>query len=174
MATGMVDERQRAFAGGLGAVVGLGLAVAACASTPGPEEPRINPTSVPSLALLEGSNTRGEDLSGSGSGASCEEVSDEARREAREMGAGEEASEEHGEEIREVLNDGHFLTECDVPSASAVELCVAVADGVAKGVTVWLKPGSQEAITCVADKIRELSFPQHELVSIARTNFDPN
>lgn len=129
--------------------------------------------SVPALALLDGSTERGEEISSSGAGESCEAVSNAAREEARELGAGEEAGDEHNDEIRAVLNDGHFLNDCRVPETSGVELCVAVADGVAKGVTVWMKPGTTEQADCIADKIRELSFPEHDLVSVARTNFDP-
>jgi hypothetical protein len=100
-------------------------------------------------------------------------VSNAARRKARQQEAGEEASEEHNQEIRELLSAGDFLNDCSVPETSGVELCVAVVNGAAKGVTVWMKPGTQSQANCVADRIRELSFPEHELVSVARTQFDP-
>ncbi len=149
--------------------------VVGCAGTPEAASPTaINPQSVPSLALLSGGLRRGEDVSGSGSGDSCEVVSNEALQRAREQGAGEEAPAEHGDQIREVLNSGGFLNDCEVPSTAGVELCVAVIDGMAKGVTVWVRPGTVEDANCVADRIRALAFPEHELVSIARTNFDPS
>ncbi len=164
-------RRRGARGGSLLAVVAVAVGCGGAAEPP--SEPKINPQTVPSLALLDGSSRRAEEISSSGAGETCEAVSNAAREHAREHGAGEEASEEHNEEIRSVLNDGKFLNACEVPSSAAVELCVAVVGGTAKGVTVFMKPGTVELADCVAEHIRRLAFPEHDLVSVARTQFDP-
>jgi hypothetical protein len=127
------------------------------------------------LALLAGSNIRGEEVSSSGTGESCEAVSTAERERALASGAAEEeAPEEHATEITHVLNQGHYLNDCQLPERSGVELCVAVIDGEARGVTVSLRPGTHEQAACIANQIRRLSFPSHALVSIARTEFEPS
>ncbi len=173
MSTGITRNVKRALEFTLRA--GVGVVLGACsASAPPASETRINPDTVPSLALLSGGSRRGEDVSGHGAGESCEEVNQRERRRAREEGAGEEAPEEHAAEIEAVLNDGGYLSSCNVASSSSVELCVAVIHGKAEGVTVSLGPGTLEQADCIADAIRQLSFPHHDLVSVARTNFDPS
>jgi hypothetical protein len=150
------------------------LAVAACGGGPPPEseEPKISPLSVPSLDLL-GSTQRG-DASGSGDGPSCRDVINEERRRAErgEVG-GEEPPPENRDEIKELLNSGQFIGACNVPETSRVEICAAIIDGVAKGVTVTIDPGSEEQASCVANAIRRMAFPEHPLVDVARSAFEP-
>jgi len=146
----------------------------ACGSSPPPEpeEPKISPASVPSLSLL-GSTTRGEG-SGSGEGPSCRDVINEERRRAErgEVG-GEEPPPENRDEIKQLLNSGEFIGACRVPETSRVEICAAIIDGVAKGVTVTIDPGSEEQASCVANAIRRIAFPSHPLVDVARSAFEP-
>ena len=153
-------------------LVGAGLGCGGEA-TPEPTGPhKISPTSVPSLSLLS-EGGRPQELSASGTGMSCEEVISEQRERAREQGVGDEAEESHNDEIKVALSEGHFLVSCEVPETTAVELCVAVIDGRAKGVTVTMVPGNIPMSDCVADQIRDIEFPEHDLVSVARTKFEP-
>ncbi len=148
--------------------------LAACASAPSePAHPEINPSSVPSLALL-GTSARGEEVAESGDGMSCEEVIDAERRRAeRGEVSGEEPPPEHGDEIKAMLNTGAFLSPCNVHESASVEVCAAIIDGHAEGVTVALAPGSTDQAACVANAIRRMSFPAHPLVAVARTTFAP-
>lgn len=139
---------------------------------PEPEEPKINPTSVPSLGLL-GSVERG-DAEGTGDGPSCRDVINEERRRAErgEIG-GDEPPPENSDEIKELLNTGRFIGACNVPETARVEVCAAIIDGMAKGVTVTIDPGSQDQASCVANAIRRIAFPSHPLVEVARSAFEP-
>ena len=149
-------------------------ACVACGSNPKSEaeEPEISPTTVPSLDLL-GSVERG-DAEGSGDGPSCRDVINEERRRAErgEIG-GEEPPPENSDEIKELLNSGKFIGACNVPETARVEICAAIIDGAAKGVTVKIDPGSQDQASCVADAIRRIAFPSHPLVEVARSAFEP-
>jgi hypothetical protein len=138
------------------------------------EHPRIDPGSVPSLALLGSTGPR-EEASASGRGQSCEDVIDEQRQRARDGTIeSEEPPGEHLEEIKGVLNGGDYLNDCDVPATATVDVCAAILEGSAVGVTVLLQPGTTPQAGCVADAIRRMSFPHHDLVSVARTSFAPD
>lgn len=146
----------------------------ACSGAPSEaEHPEINPSSVPSLALL-GTSGRAEEAAGSGDGRSCEEVIDDHRRRAeRGEVSGEEPPPEHGDEIKALLNAGEFLSPCNVDETASVDVCAAIIDGHAEGVTVALTAGSSDQAACVANSIRRMTFPMHPLVAVARTTFEP-
>jgi len=135
-----------------------------------PQQPEVNADTVPSMALLDDSD-RPEDAIASGNGPSCEDVIDEQRRKAERQGAGEEPPEEHNEEIKTTLSAGDYLQSCSVPETASIDVCAAIIEGAARGVTVKLNPGDKPTAACIADAIRRLSFPSHELVSVARTEF---
>ncbi len=155
-------------------ILSVTMACIACGGTPPPEpdQPKINPQSVPSLDLL-GSVQRG-DAEGTGDGPSCRDVINEERRRAEsgEIG-GDEPPPENSDEIKELLNSGQFIGACEVPETSRVEICAAILDGAAKGVTVKIDPGSEAQASCVADAIRRIAFPSHPLVEVARSAFEP-
>ena len=157
----------------LGVMIAIaGLSSSACGGgPPEPESPVISPESVPSLSLL-GDVQRG-DASDSGDGPSCSKVIDEERRRAgRGEVSGEEPTEELRSEIKALLNTGEFLGRCEVPETSRVEVCAAIIDGRARGVTVTIEPGSPDQASCVANAIRAIAFPSHPLVDVARTSFE--
>lgn len=70
-----------------------------------------------------------------------------------------------------VLNNGAYLNGCGVPDSTQVNVCAAVQNGRAVGVTVTMQPPSPGAQACVAGKIRGLSFPSNPKLDIARTTF---
>lgn len=70
-----------------------------------------------------------------------------------------------------VLNNGSYLNGCGVPDSTQVNICAAVQNGRAVGVTVTMQPPSPGAQSCVASKIRGLSFPSNPKLDIARTTF---
>ena len=155
-------------------IVAAALLLVGCgASTKDADSPEVTPETVPSLALL-GTAGRGEEASASGDGPSCEDVIDRERRRA-ESGdaAGEEPPVEHDDDIRATLSSGDYLNGCNVDDIAAIDVCAAIIDGRADGVTVELNPGNAGQAACVANAIRRIDFPTHHLVSVARTSFEP-
>jgi hypothetical protein len=77
------------------------------------------------------------------------------------------------EDFAAVLNEGSYLGPCNVPETAALEVCVAVRDGKAVGVTVTTRPRDTKLADCVATEVAALSFPKHPKMDVARTKFAP-
>ena len=73
-----------------------------------------------------------------------------------------------------VLNRGSYMTSCNVPSSMEVNICAAVQNGRAVGVTVSTSPPNGGVSSCVASHVRGLSFPSNPKLDIARTRFAAN
>lgn len=72
-----------------------------------------------------------------------------------------------------VLDEGSYLGPCEVPTDMAVEVCAAVKEGKAVGVTVTTKPSDRAVADCVAAQVASLEFPSHPKLDVARTTFAP-
>lgn len=72
-----------------------------------------------------------------------------------------------------ILNEGTYLSPCDVPPQMALDLCVAVQGGRAVGVTVKTTPADETIEACVATQLRALEFPSAPRMDVAKTHFDP-
>ena len=70
-----------------------------------------------------------------------------------------------------VLNKGSYLNACGVPSNMAVNVCAAVQNGHAVGVTVRTEPPNPGIQGCIAGAVRALPFPSHPRLDVARTAF---
>jgi hypothetical protein len=70
-----------------------------------------------------------------------------------------------------VLNNGAYLNACNVPSTMEVNVCAAVQNGRAVGVTVTTNPPNGGVSSCVAGQIRGIAFPAHPRLDVARTTF---
>ena len=70
-----------------------------------------------------------------------------------------------------VLNKGSYLTSCGVPSNMAVNICAAVQNGRAVGVTVSTNPSNPGIASCIAGQVRGLGFPANPRMDVARTTF---
>ena len=70
-----------------------------------------------------------------------------------------------------VLNEGSYLSPCELPPASHVDVCVAVQNGGAVGVTVTAEPAAPDLELCVARQVRGLVFPAHPKMDIAKVHF---
>lgn len=70
-----------------------------------------------------------------------------------------------------VLNNGAYLNACNVPSNMSVNVCAAVQNGRAVGVTVTTSPSGGGFAACVAGQVRGMSFPVHPRLDVARTSF---
>lgn len=73
-----------------------------------------------------------------------------------------------------VLNRGNYLNACSVPSSTEVNICVAVQNGRAVGVTVTSKPSNAGINSCIASQVRALSFPAHPRLDVTNTTFAAN
>ncbi len=72
-----------------------------------------------------------------------------------------------------VLGRGAYLDACDVGSGTEIEICAAVRQGRAEGVSVCLEPADAEAGDCIARAVRHLEFPTQERLDLTETTFEP-
>lgn len=70
-----------------------------------------------------------------------------------------------------VLNNGSYVSACGAPASMAVNVCAAVQNGRAVGVTVTTKPHNAGIASCIASKVRGMSFPSNPKLDVARTTF---
>jgi hypothetical protein len=70
-----------------------------------------------------------------------------------------------------ILNNGSYVVACGTPQSTHVHVCAAVQNGRAVGVTVTTDPPSPGIASCIAGKVRAMSFPSSPRLDIARTNF---
>jgi hypothetical protein len=106
---------------------------------------------------------------GSSDGTTCEEARSQYTEEINlQTGS---AADLKAEDFAGVLNNGTYLSPCDVPTTSKVRICAAVQNGHAVGVTVLLDPPSPELEICVAGQIRQLAFPSHAKMDFVNVTF---
>lgn len=104
------------------------------------------------------------------SGKSCEAAMD-AYNEEKVIGArGGQADLTRGQYGR-VLNGGGYFSHCRVPSSMAVNICAAVQNGRAVGVTVRTTPNDARKVACIVSAVRGLNFPSHPKLDVTRTQF---
>lgn len=137
----------------------------AARSLPLPEttEPAATPPSTPAV-------DEPAPAGGSTFGKSCEtaaaEYSDDivmgADRGPADLGAGD---------YSRVLGSSSWFAHCGLPSHAALDVCVAVQGGRAKGVTVRATPRLAAVERCVARAAAGLAFPYHPRLDVARTRF---
>jgi hypothetical protein len=70
-----------------------------------------------------------------------------------------------------ILNSGRYFSHCGVPDSMNLNICAAVQNGRAVGVTVVASPRSRGVESCVAAGVRGLSFPSHPKLDVTRTRF---
>ena len=70
-----------------------------------------------------------------------------------------------------VLNRGTYLNACGVPDSMTVNVCAAVQNGRAVGVSVSTNPRNAGIAGCIASRVRGMSFPSHPRLDVARTTF---
>lgn len=69
-----------------------------------------------------------------------------------------------------IMNNGNYFSHCGVPSNVSVNICVAVQNGRAVGVTVSTQP-NHGSRNCVASAVRKLKFPSHPKLDVVRVSF---
>ncbi len=70
-----------------------------------------------------------------------------------------------------VLNNGSYVAACGAPSNMSVNVCAAVQNGRAVGVTVTTNPSNPGISSCIAGRVRGMSFPSNPKLDVARTTF---
>lgn len=104
------------------------------------------------------------------SGQSCEAAMD-AYNEEKVLGEkGGQADISAGQYGR-VLNGGGYFSHCGVPNSMAVNICAAVQNGRAVGVTVSTQPNDPKKVACIASAVRNINFPSHPKLDVTRTRF---
>lgn len=102
-------------------------------------------------------------------GQTCEAAMD-SYNEMKVMGEQGQADITAGQYGR-VLNGGGYFSHCGVPMKMSVNICAAVQNGRAVGVTVSTQPSDAKKASCIASAVRNLSFPSHAKLDVTRTRF---
>lgn len=71
-----------------------------------------------------------------------------------------------------ILEHGAYLAPCGVPDGTAIEICAAVRQGRALGVTVVTSPPSARVSACVQRVVASMTFPSNPRLDVTRTRFD--
>ena len=71
-----------------------------------------------------------------------------------------------------ILQSGRYLAACSIPDRTVFEICAAVKDGRAVGITVTSSPTSPALNACVRNAVARLSFPQNPRLDVTHTRFD--
>lgn len=71
-----------------------------------------------------------------------------------------------------ILQHGGYLTGCSIPERTVFEICAAVKNGRAVGVTVSSSPANAPLNACVRRAVSRLKFPQSERLDVTHTRFD--
>jgi hypothetical protein len=105
-----------------------------------------------------------------GGGMSCE-AAQSAYVEEMNVGGPRGQADITASQYGSIMNGGGYLNGCGLPSSTAVDVCVAVQNGHAVGVTVRTRPHNGSAAACIASHVRGMSFPVHPKLDVTRTSF---
>ena len=105
-----------------------------------------------------------------GGGQSCESARN-AYVEEMSMGGPKGQADLTAGQYGSVLNRGSYFAHCGVPDAMGINICAAVQNGRAVGVTVTTKPRDPRIQSCIAAGVRGLSFPSNPKLDVSTTNF---
>jgi hypothetical protein len=102
-----------------------------------------------------------------GPATSCEAVLEAYSQNANQNAPPDLGAKDYGS----ILNKGDYLDRCGVPTTTAVDVCVAVQNGRALGVTITTTPSNGKLDRCLSRVIRGVSFPSHPRLDMVRTRF---
>jgi hypothetical protein len=105
-----------------------------------------------------------------GAGMSCE-AAQNAYVEEMSVGGPRGQADITGNQYGSVLNRGTYFSHCGVSNSMGVNICAAVQNGRAVGVTVSTRPRDRRAESCIAASVRGLRFPSHPKLDVTRTQF---
>jgi hypothetical protein len=104
------------------------------------------------------------------SGQSCEAAMD-SYNEEKSMGEQQGQADLTEGQYGRVLNGGGYFSHCGVPLSMTVNICAAVQNGRAVGVTVSTQPNDPKKAACITSAVRGLNFPSHPKLDVTRTRF---
>jgi hypothetical protein len=76
------------------------------------------------------------------------------------------------EQYAGILQHGRYLSGCSIPDRTVFEICAAVRDGRAVGITVTSSPSSASLNACVRRAVSSLKFPVNPRLDVTHTRFD--
>jgi hypothetical protein len=76
------------------------------------------------------------------------------------------------EQYAGILQNGRYLAGCAIPDRTVFEICAAVRDGRAVGITVTSSPSSAALNACVRRAVSSLKFPSNPRLDVTHTRFD--
>jgi hypothetical protein len=71
-----------------------------------------------------------------------------------------------------ILQNGRYLSSCSIPDRTVFEICAAVKDGQAVGITVVSSPPAAQLNACVRSAVAHLKFPRNQRLDVTHTRFD--
>lgn len=71
-----------------------------------------------------------------------------------------------------ILQNGTYLSACNIPDRTVFEICAAVKDGRAVGITVVSSPADSGLNACVRGAVSRLKFPSNPRLDVTHTRFD--
>jgi hypothetical protein len=102
-----------------------------------------------------------------GGGKSCEEALFDYDPSDEE----EEMKSPSADKFGAVLNRGSYFAHCKVPSSTKLDICAAIQNGSAVGVTIRTQPHDPKLADCVAKSVLGLRFPSRPKLDITKTSF---
>ncbi|HEX3775643.1 MAG TPA: hypothetical protein VHV51_14325 [Polyangiaceae bacterium] len=105
-----------------------------------------------------------------GGGQSCESAQASYNEEMSVGGPRGQADITAGQ-YAAILNSGRYFAHCGVPDSTKINVCAAVQNGRAVGVTVITNPRNRGAESCIAAGVRGLSFPSNPKLDVTHTAF---
>jgi hypothetical protein len=102
---------------------------------------------------------------------SCETVMASSNQDV-DLAAPRTAPDLPREAFASILDNGAYLSACAIPERTALDICVAVQEGKAKGITVSLRPPDAGISACVRRAVAALRFRYSPRLDIARTRFN--
>lgn len=105
-----------------------------------------------------------------GGGMSCE-AARAAYQEEMNIGGPRGQADITGGQYGAILNRSSYFAGCGVPDSMGINICAAVQNGRAVGVTVRTSPRNRRIEGCIAGGVRRLGFPSHPKLDVTRTTF---
>ena len=88
------------------------------------------------------------------------------------IGAARGAADITRDAYASILQNGRYLAACSVPERTVFEICAAVKEGRAVGITVVSSPASPTLNACVRGAVARLKFPSNQHLDVTHTRFD--
>jgi hypothetical protein len=75
------------------------------------------------------------------------------------------------ESYASILQNGSYLAGCRIPDRTVFEICAAVKDGRAVGITVVSNPADSGVNACIRSAVARLKFPTSPRLDVTHTRF---